>query len=92
MKCILTGEEKIVITKGENMKNYLVPTVVEETNRGERAYDIYSRLLNDRIVFLGEDVNAHTANLVVAQLLYLAHEDPKKSIKLYINSDRKSVV
>ena len=68
------------------MKDYLVPTVVEETNKGERAYDIYSRLLNDRIVFLGEDVNAHTANLVVAQLLYLAHEDSKKPIKLYINS------
>ena len=72
-------------------KNYLVPTVVEETNRGERAYDIYSRLLNDRIVFLGEDVNAHTANLVVAQLLYLAHEDPKKPIKLYINSPGGSI-
>jgi ATP-dependent Clp protease protease subunit len=67
-------------------KNYLVPTVVEETNKGERAYDIYSRLLNDRIVFLGEEVNSHTANLVVAQLLYLAHEDNKKPIKLYINS------
>ena len=73
------------------MKNYLVPTVVEETNKGERAYDIYSRLLNDRIIFLGEDVNAHTANLVVAQLLYLAHEDPKKPIKLYINSPGGSV-
>ena len=72
-------------------KNYLVPTVVEETNKGERAYDIYSRLLNDRIVFLGEDVNAHTANLVIAQLLYLAHEDPKKPIKLYINSPGGSV-
>ena len=58
------------------MKNYLVPTVVEETNRGERAYDIYSRLLTDRIVFLGEQVNAQTANLVVAQLLFLANEDP----------------
>ena len=68
------------------MKNYLVPTVVEETNRGERAYDIYSRLLNDRIVFLGEQVDAHTANLIVAQLLYLANEDPKRDIKLYINS------
>ena len=68
------------------MKDYLVPTVVEETNKGERAYDIYSRLLNDRIAFLGEDVNAHTANLVIAQLLYLAHEDNKKPIKLYINS------
>lgn len=72
-------------------KNYLVPTVVEETNRGERAYDIYSRLLNDRIVFLGEDVNSHTANLVVAQLLYLANEDPKRDIKLYINSPGGSV-
>ena len=69
----------------------LVPTVVEETNRGERAYDIYSRLLNDRIVFLGEDVNPHTANLVVAQLLYLANEDPKRDIKLYINSPGGSV-
>ena len=72
-------------------KSYLVPTVVEETAKGERAYDIYSRLLNERIVFLGEDVNAHTANLVVAQLLFLAHEDPKKDIKLYINSPGGSV-
>lgn len=73
------------------MKNYLVPTVVEETNRGERAYDIYSRLLTDRIIFLGEDVNPHTANLIVAQLLFLAHEDNKKDIKLYINSPGGSV-
>ena len=72
-------------------KSYLVPTVIEETGRGERAYDIYSRLLNDRIVFLGEDVNPHTANLVIAQLLFLAHEDPKKDIKLYINSPGGSV-
>ncbi len=71
--------------------DYLVPTVVEETSRGERAYDIYSRLLNDRIVFLGEQVDSHTANLVVAQLLYLANEDPKKDIKLYINSPGGSV-
>ena len=77
--------------KGNQMKNYLVPTVVEETSKGERAYDIYSRLLTDRIVFLGEDVNPHTANLVVAQLLFLAHEDPKKDIKLYINSPGGSV-
>lgn len=74
-----------------NKKSYLVPTVVEETAKGERAYDIYSRLLNDRIVFLGEDVNSHTANLVIAQLLFLAHEDPKKDIKLYINSPGGSV-
>ena len=59
------------------LSNYLVPTVVEETNRGERAYDIYSRLLNDRIIFVGEEINSHTANLIVAQLLFLAHEDPK---------------
>ena len=71
--------------------DYLVPTVVEETTKGERAYDIYSRLLTDRIVFLGEDVNPHTANLVIAQLLFLAHEDPKKDIKLYINSPGGSV-
>lgn len=73
------------------LNNYLVPTVVEETTRGERAYDIYSRLLNDRIVFLGEQVDSHTANLVVAQLLYLANEDPKRDIKLYINSPGGSV-
>ena len=68
------------------MKNYLVPTVVEETNRGERAFDIYSRLLKERVVFLGDQVTPETANLVVAQLLHLAYEDPKKDIKLYINS------
>lgn len=66
--------------------NYLVPTVIEKTQDGERAFDIYSRLLNERIIFLGEEVNEHTANIVVAQLLHLAYEDPKKDIKLYINS------
>ncbi len=66
--------------------NYLVPTVVEKNYDGERAYDIFSRLLKDRIVFLGEDVNEHTANLVVAQLLFLAGEDNKKDIMFYINS------
>jgi ATP-dependent Clp protease, protease subunit len=71
--------------------NYLVPTVIERTHEGERAYDIYSRLLNERIIFLGEDVNEHTANIVVAQLLHLAYEDPKKDIKLYINSPGGSV-
>ena len=73
------------------MKDYLVPTVIEETGRGERAYDIYSRLLNERIVFLGDQVNSQTANLVVAQLLFLANEDPKRDIKLYINSPGGSV-
>ena len=75
----------------ENVKSYLVPTVVEETNRGERAYDIYSRLLKERVVFLGDEVNSATANIVVAQLLHLAFEDPKKDIKLYINSPGGSV-
>ena len=64
----------------------LVPYVVEQTNRGERSYDIFSRLLNDRIVFLGEEVNATTASLVVAQLLYLEAQDPDKDIQFYINS------
>lgn len=68
------------------MKNYLVPTVVEKSFDGERAYDIYSRLLRERIVILGEEVNEHTANIVVAQLLHLAYEDPNKDIFLYINS------
>jgi ATP-dependent Clp protease protease subunit len=71
--------------------NYLVPTVIEKTSEGERAFDIYSRLLNERIIFLGEDVNEHTAGIVVAQMLHLAYEDPKKDIKLYINSPGGSV-
>ena len=69
----------------------LVPYVVEQTNRGERSYDIFSRLLNDRIVFLGEEVNATTASLIVAQLLYLEAQDPDKDIQLYINSPGGSV-
>ena len=73
------------------MQDYLVPTVIEETNRGERAFDIYSKLLKERVIFLGEDVNPHTANIVIAQLLHLAYEDPKKDIKLYINSPGGSV-
>lgn len=71
--------------------SYLVPTVIEKTQDGERAFDIYSRLLNERVIFLGEDVNEHTANLVVAQLLHLAYTDPDKDIKLYINSPGGSV-
>ena len=69
----------------------LVPTVVEQTGRGERAYDIYSRLLKDRIIFLGDEVNDTTASLVVAQLLFLEAEDPDKDIYLYINSPGGSV-
>lgn len=69
----------------------LVPTVIESTSRGERAYDIYSRLLKERIIFLGEEVNDLTAGLVVAQLLFLESEDPSKDIHLYINSPGGSV-
>ena len=69
----------------------LIPYVVEQTNRGERSYDIFSRLLNDRIIMLNEEVNAATASLVVAQLLYLEGQDPNKDISLYINSPGGSV-
>ena len=68
------------------MKDYLVPTIIEESNRGERAFDIYSRLLKDRIIFLGGPINDDVANAVVAQLLFLESEDPDKDIYLYINS------
>lgn len=71
--------------------NYLVPTVIESSPHGERAFDIYSRLLKERIIFLGEEVNEHTANIVVAQMLHLAYEDPKKDIHFYINSPGGSV-
>lgn len=69
----------------------LVPYVVEQTSRGERSYDIFSRLLNDRIIFLGEEVNATTSSLVVAQLLYLEAQDPDKDIQLYLNSPGGSI-
>lgn len=67
-------------------KSYLVPTVVEKSYDGERAFDIYSRLLKERIIFLGEDVNEHTANLIIAQMIHLAYEDSQKDIMVYINS------
>lgn len=73
------------------MQNFIIPTVIENDGRVERAYDIYSRLLKDRIVFLGEDVNPHTANIIVAQMLFLEAEDPKKDILFYINSPGGSV-
>ena len=73
------------------MKNYLVPMVVEQTNRGERSFDIYSRLLKDRIVFLGGEIDDDVANLVVAQLLFLEMENPDADISLYINSPGGSV-
>lgn len=70
---------------------YLIPTVIEKTQNGERAYDIYSRLLKERIIFLGGPINDAVANTVIAQLLFLDHEDPKKEIRLYINSPGGSV-
>jgi ATP-dependent Clp protease protease subunit len=69
----------------------LIPTVIEKTSFGERAYDIYSRLLKERIIFLGDAIDQHTANIVIAQLLFLDHEDPKKDIDLYLNSPGGSV-
>jgi ATP-dependent Clp protease protease subunit len=69
-----------------DMQNYLVPIVIEQTNRGERSFDIYSRLLKERIVFLGTPIEDQIANLVMAQLLHLESEDPEKDINLYINS------
>ena len=71
--------------------SYLVPMVVEQTNRGERSYDIYSRLLKDRIVFLGSAVDDTVANLIIAQLLFLEAENPDKDINLYINSPGGSI-
>ena len=73
------------------MQNYLVPTVIESTNRGERAFDIYSRLLKERIVFLGTEVDDAVANLIMAQMLHLESEDPEKDIHLYINSPGGSI-
>ncbi len=73
------------------LENSLVPYVIEQTNKGERSYDIFSRLLKDRIIFLSEDVNNVTASLVVAQLLFLESEDPDKEISLYINSPGGSI-
>lgn len=73
------------------MHNQLIPIVVEQTSRGERSYDIYSRLLKERIIFLGSAIDDYVANLVIAQLLFLASEDPDKDIHLYINSPGGSV-
>ncbi len=73
-------------------KDMLIPMVVEQTNRGERSYDIYSRLLEDRIIFLNGEINDQTANLIIAQLIYLEGRDPDKDIMMYINSPGGSVV
>ena len=77
--------------KSTGAKSYLIPMVVEQTSRGERSYDIYSRLLQDRIVLLGGEVTDESANLIVAQLLFLQSQDAKKTINMYINSPGGSV-
>jgi len=77
--------------KRKKMNNQLVPIVIEQTSRGERSYDIYSRLLKDRIIFIGSPIDDYVANIVIAQLLHLASEDPNKDINLYINSPGGSV-
>jgi ATP-dependent Clp protease protease subunit len=77
--------------KLESVNQYLIPTVVEKTQYGERSYDIYSRLLKERIIFLGGPINDGVANSIIAQLLFLEHEDPKKDIKLYLNTPGGSV-
>ena len=79
------------MTNNEVTSQILIPTIIEKTTYGERAYDIYSRLLKDRIIFLGTEVNDQVANIVIAQLLFLANQDPEKDIKIYINSPGGSV-
>jgi ATP-dependent Clp protease protease subunit len=79
------------IKKDETLSQYLIPTVIEKSNFGERAYDIYSRLLQDRIIFLGSEIDDGVANVVIAQMLFLANQNPEKDIKLYINSPGGSV-
>lgn len=81
----------ILVIKGRILNMHLIPTVVEQTNRGERAYDIYSRLLRDRIIMLGSAIDDSVANSIVAQLLFLEAEDPEKDISLYINSPGGSI-
>lgn len=75
----------------ELRNDYLIPTVIEKSQYGERAYDIYSRLLKERVIFLGGSINDGLANTIIAQLLFLQHEDPKKEIRLYVNSPGGSV-
>jgi ATP-dependent Clp protease protease subunit len=74
------------VNMSETKSQILIPTVIEQTNMGERAYDIYSRLLKDRIIFLGQPIDDHVANIIIAQLLFLEAEDEKKDIKIFINS------
>jgi ATP-dependent Clp protease protease subunit len=82
---------RCVAARGKGSERMLVPMVIEQTGRGERAYDIYSRLLRDNIIFLGTPIDDNVANLVIAQLLFLSAEDPEKDIQLYINSPGGSI-
>ena len=77
--------------KSKTEVKMLIPTVIETDGLGERAYDIYSRLLKDRIIFVGDEIEPHTANLIIAQILFLENDDPKKDIIMYINSPGGSV-
>ena len=79
------------MNKNNEFNQYLIPTVIEKSSMGERAYDIYSRLLKERLIFLAGPINDAVANIVIAQLLFLDHEDPKREIRLYINSPGGSV-
>src|SRR5258708_2591302 len=85
------NERHVTAMKIPDPQMYLVPTVLEQTSRGERAYDIYSRLLRDHIIFLGTPVDDTVANLIIAQLLFLEAEDPEKDIQMYINSPGGSI-
>src|ERR1043165_3781013 len=85
-------QRKTMTSTTKNLSpSVLVPMVIEQTGRGERSYDIYSRLLKDRIIFIGTAIDDHIANLVIAQMLFLQMEDPKKEINIYINSPGGSV-
>src|SRR5512146_691699 len=80
------GQRRAIIESKKGWKMSLIPIVVEQTSRGERAYDIYSRLLKDRIIFIGTPIDDYVANLIIAQLLFLEAEDPDKDIHIYLNS------
>ena len=90
-KELLSTHSALLAARGIPQNSMLIPTVIEQTGRGERAYDIYSRLLKDRIIFLGTAIDDHVANIVIAQMLFLQMEDAKKDIHLYINSPGGSV-
>src|SRR5437879_7172806 len=91
MQALVRGGVWQVNVKQNDPQMMLVPMVIEQTGRGERAYDIYSRLLRDNIIFIGTPIDDNIANLVIAQMLFLAQEDPEKDIQLYVNSPGGSI-